>query len=73
MLLVSLTQVEFGYNDIPCIQDANVEIHSGEFVAVTGPNGAAKSTLLKLMLGLLQPWKGNVFLSLRMKRARSCK
>lgn len=63
MLVSSLTQVEFGYNDIPCIQDASVEIRSGEFVAVTGPNGAAKSTLLKLMLGLLQPWKGNVFLS----------
>ncbi len=63
MLLASLKKVEFGYNDIPCIQDADVEIQSGEFVAVTGPNGAAKSTLLKLMLGLLEPWKGNIFLS----------
>ncbi|MGO4500810.1 metal ABC transporter ATP-binding protein [Paenibacillus sp. 2RAB27] len=63
MLVSSLTGVEFGYNDMPCIQDANIEIKLGEFVAVTGPNGAAKSTLLKLMLGLLQPWKGNVFLS----------
>lgn len=63
MLVSSLTGVEFGYNDMPCIQDANIEIKLGEFVAVTGPNGAAKSTLLKLLLGLLQPWKGNVFLS----------
>ncbi|NOV03881.1 metal ABC transporter ATP-binding protein [Paenibacillus planticolens] len=63
MLVASLNQVEFGYNDIPCLEDANVEIQSGEFVVVTGPNGAAKSTLLKLMLGLIEPWKGSVFLS----------
>ncbi|NEW06763.1 metal ABC transporter ATP-binding protein [Paenibacillus sp. SYP-B3998] len=63
MLIASLREVEFGYTDVPCIQDANVEIQSGEFVAVTGPNGASKSTLLKLLLGLLKPWKGNVFLS----------
>ncbi|OCT13510.1 zinc ABC transporter ATP-binding protein [Paenibacillus pectinilyticus] len=63
MIVTSLTGVEFGYTDLPCIQDANVEIKLGEFVAVTGPNGAAKSTLLKLMLGLLQPWKGKVHLS----------
>jgi zinc transport system ATP-binding protein len=58
-----MKEVEFGYNDVPCIQDSSVEIQSGEFVAVTGPNGAAKSTLLKLLLGLLEPWKGDIFLS----------
>ncbi|NQX58226.1 metal ABC transporter ATP-binding protein [Paenibacillus qinlingensis] len=63
MLIVSMQQVEFGYVDIPCIQDAQLDIQSGEFVAVIGPNGAAKSTLLKLMLGLIVPWKGRVFLS----------
>ncbi|MCY9661867.1 metal ABC transporter ATP-binding protein [Paenibacillus chondroitinus] len=73
MLVASLKAVEFGYNDIPCIQDANVEIQSGEFVAVTGPNGAAKSTLLKLMLGLLEPWKGKVFLSTANEEGRKLK
>ena len=63
MLLVSLTDVEFGYSDVPCLQDASIDIFSGEFVAVTGPNGASKTTLLKLALGLLQPWKGKVELS----------
>lgn len=63
MLVASMDEVEFGYNDVPCIQDASVEIQSGEFVAITGPNGAAKSTLLKLLLGLLDPWKGSIFLS----------
>lgn len=63
MLIASLHDVEFGYRDVPCIQQANLEIQSGEFVAITGPNGAAKSTLLKLMMGLLKPWQGKVFLS----------
>ncbi|NRF93087.1 metal ABC transporter ATP-binding protein [Paenibacillus frigoriresistens] len=63
MLVASMDEVEFGYNDVPCIQDASVEIQSGEFVAITGPNGAAKSTLLKLLLGLVDPWKGSIFLS----------
>ncbi|KRF04824.1 zinc ABC transporter ATP-binding protein [Paenibacillus sp. Soil766] len=63
MLIASMQQVEFGYADTPCIQDAQVDIQSGEFVAVIGPNGAAKSTLLKLMLGLIVPWNGHTFLS----------
>ncbi|TBL70818.1 metal ABC transporter ATP-binding protein [Paenibacillus thalictri] len=63
MLLASMRQVAFGYSDVPCLEDADIEIHSGEFVAVTGPNGAAKTTLLKLLLGLLQPWKGDIRLA----------
>ncbi|OAS16525.1 metal ABC transporter ATP-binding protein [Paenibacillus oryzisoli] len=63
MLIASMQQVEFGYADSPCIQDAQMDIHSGEFVAVIGPNGAAKSTVLKLLLGLIEPWKGKVFLA----------
>ncbi|MFC5650257.1 metal ABC transporter ATP-binding protein [Paenibacillus solisilvae] len=63
MLLASLKDVEFGYRDVPCLQDASIDIYAGEFVAVTGPNGASKTTLLKLALGLLKPWKGTVQLS----------
>ncbi|RKP58216.1 metal ABC transporter ATP-binding protein [Cohnella endophytica] len=65
MELVSLRNVTFGYGDVPCLQDASLEIHAGEFIAVTGPNGAAKSTLLKLALKLLRPWQGDVTLSMR--------
>ncbi|QMV44740.1 metal ABC transporter ATP-binding protein [Cohnella cholangitidis] len=60
MILTSMKNVIFGYGDTPCLEDVDIEIHSGEFVAVTGPNGASKTTLLKLSLGLLQPWSGAV-------------
>ncbi|MBM7564881.1 metal ABC transporter ATP-binding protein [Paenibacillus sacheonensis] len=63
MLLASLQDVSFGYGDVPCLEHATIEIHTGEFIAVTGPNGAAKSTLLKLALGLLKPWQGSAALS----------
>lgn len=63
MLLAEMQGVEFGYRDVPCLEDVSLEIHSDEFVAVTGPNGASKTTLLKLVLGLLDPWKGDVRLS----------
>lgn len=65
MLLASMQGVVFGYSDVPCLEDANIDIYSGEFVAVTGPNGASKTTLLKLLLGLQYPWKGVVRLTPR--------
>jgi len=65
MLLAAMQGVMFGYGEVPCLEDVNFEIESGEFVAVTGPNGAAKTTLLKLLLGLLKPWEGTVWLSPR--------
>ncbi|GGH82345.1 zinc transport system ATP-binding protein [Pullulanibacillus pueri] len=63
MQLVTLDQVVFGYTDAPTLNGVSLEIESGEFVGITGPNGASKSTLLKIMLGLLKPWEGKVALS----------
>lgn len=63
MLLASLRDVTFGYGDVPCLEKANIEVHSGEFIAVTGPNGASKSTLLKLTMQVLNPWQGKATLS----------
>jgi len=60
LILVSMKNVVFGYGDSPCLEDVDIEIRSGEFAAVTGPNGASKTTLLKLSLGLLKPWSGSV-------------
>ncbi|CAM3830605.1 metal ABC transporter ATP-binding protein [Cohnella lubricantis] len=58
MRLAYMREVEFGFDDAPCLVDVNFELSQGEFTAVTGPNGAAKTTLLKLLLGLLEPWRG---------------
>ncbi|MCJ8010973.1 metal ABC transporter ATP-binding protein [Paenibacillus sp. KQZ6P-2] len=60
MILCSLRNIVFGYEHEPVIRNVSVDIHAGEFIAVSGPNGAAKTTLLKLMLGLMKPWSGTI-------------
>lgn len=61
--LVQMEKVVFGYAHTPTLNGISLTIDDGEFVGIEGPNGASKSTLLKLMLGLLKPWSGKVTIS----------
>ncbi|MEI0740191.1 metal ABC transporter ATP-binding protein [Paenibacillus sp. JTLBN-2024] len=70
MILCSLRDIVFGYENEPVIRNVSADIHAGEFIAVSGPNGAAKTTLLKLMLGLLKPWSGTVQFTAELGRSR---
>lgn len=63
MILSSMKNVVFGYGQAPVLNGVSLDIHCGEFVGITGPNGAAKTTMLKLLLGLLKPWSGTVQLN----------
>jgi zinc transport system ATP-binding protein len=63
MILSSMRDVVFGYGEDPVIDRLSLDIEAGQFIGITGPNGAAKTTLLKLMLGLLRPWSGTVALN----------
>ena len=44
----------------PVLEDVNLEIAEGDFASVIGPNGGGKTTLVKLMVGLLTPMEGRV-------------
>ena len=57
---VTLRDVTFSYNGLPVLEDVNLTIRAGESVCVVGPNGGGKTTLLKLILGLLRPERGEV-------------
>jgi len=60
-LSVRLEGVSFAYGRGPAVlQDVDLEVEQGEFVAVAGPNGGGKTTLLRLVLGLERPGSGSV-------------
>jgi NitT/TauT family transport system ATP-binding protein len=50
------------YGDIEAIHEIELEVSEGEFVCVVGPSGGGKTTLLKIVSGLLEPTRGEVWL-----------
>lgn len=59
--VIRLTSVSFGYDrSRPALSRIDFEVGKGDYVAVIGPNGGGKTTLLKLILGLRRPWSGTV-------------
>jgi zinc transport system ATP-binding protein len=57
---IELEHVWFSYDRTPVLVDANMILEQGEFLGIIGPNGGGKTTLLKLLLGVLKPDKGQV-------------
>ncbi len=57
---VRLTDVSVGYDDRPVLDHVDLTLETGALTAVVGPNGGGKSTLLKLIAGLLKPWSGSL-------------
>lgn len=59
--IIELKDVSFSY-DIgpPALEHVTLAVEEGEFLGLVGPNGGGKSTLLKLVLGLLRPGSGEV-------------
>ncbi|MGH6634763.1 MAG: metal ABC transporter ATP-binding protein [Gammaproteobacteria bacterium] len=57
---ITFEEVTFSYGGSPVLEGVNLEIRAGEFLGVVGPNAGGKTTLLKLMLGLLKPSSGTI-------------
>lgn len=60
--IIELQNVSFSYGEEIVVEDVTLQVHKGDYLGIIGPNGGGKSTLLKIMLGLLTPQKGKVLL-----------
>jgi zinc/manganese transport system ATP-binding protein/zinc transport system ATP-binding protein len=60
--LIEVRDVTFGYERTPVLHDVSLHLHRGQFAGLVGPSGAGKTSLLKLVLGVLQPNRGATLL-----------
>lgn len=58
--LITLQHISMRYDRKAILKDIDLEIKQGDFIAVTGPNGGGKTTLLRILLKLLKPTAGSV-------------
>ena len=60
--IVQVQDLYYRYDKENVLENINLSIQKGSFLAIVGPNGSGKSTLLKLMLGLIKPQQGSISL-----------
>lgn len=58
--VVKLNDVWVKFDDVTVLQEQNLTIYSDDFLGIIGPNGGGKTTLLKVILGLIEPSQGEV-------------
>ena len=58
--VIDIQGLSFSYGRVPTLSNIDLQVAESEFLGIVGPNAGGKSTLLKLILGLLQPQSGNV-------------
>ncbi len=60
MSIIDIKDVSFAYDKQMILENINLSVEDKDFLAIIGPNGGGKSTLLKLILGILKPKKGSI-------------
>jgi len=58
--VVAIENLSYSYGGPKVLDRINLDVFAGEFLGIIGPNAGGKSTLLKLLLGLIQPQRGNI-------------
>lgn len=58
--IIEVEQVSFAYQEALILQNISFQVFAGEFVGIIGPNGGGKTTLLKLLMGFLEPLSGDI-------------
>ena len=60
--VLDVKDVYFAYGKKHVLEDVNLAVFRGDFLGIVGPNGSAKTTLIKIILGILKPQRGTVVL-----------
>lgn len=58
--LIELKNITAGYDNKIILNSVNMKIHENDFIGVIGPNGGGKTTLIKVILGIIKPSKGEI-------------
>src|SRR5207249_11763324 len=58
--IVRFQNVALGYDGVPVLERLAFDVNRGDFLALVGPNGCGKSTILKGMVGILEPLRGRI-------------
>jgi len=58
--VITIDNVSFSLDHLPILKDVSLTVHAHDFLAIVGPNAGGKTTLLKLILGLLKPTSGHI-------------
>jgi zinc transport system ATP-binding protein len=58
--ILELQDITAGYDGKPVLLNANLPVYENDFIGIIGPNGGGKTTLLKVIVGLLPPFSGKV-------------
>lgn len=59
-IIISLRNISKRWEGKTALTDINFDVRQGDFIAITGPNGGGKTTLLRILLKLLKPTEGSV-------------
>lgn len=60
--IIEFKKVSFSYDKEKVLEDINFQVNENDFIGIIGPNGGGKTTILKLILGLLKPDQGNILI-----------
>ena len=58
--MLKVENLESGYGSMQVLWKTGFEVQRGSITALLGPNGAGKSTMLKTVMGLIEPWRGEI-------------
>jgi zinc transport system ATP-binding protein len=62
MNVVAVEHLSFRYNSVEVLSDVSFGVSSGDYIGLVGPNGSGKTTVIKIILGLIRQAKGTVSL-----------